>query len=285
MLLLVAFALPSRAVDTLQAVPPLQSRVTDTTATLGAAQRQALDARLAELEAATGAQVGVLIVATTAPEDIAAYTIRVFDAWKLGRGAIDDGVLLLVAKNDRRVRIEVARGLEAVIPDAAAARIIREYVAPRFRAGNYYGGIDDAVGALVTLINDEALPPPLDDDAGSPAAGDAIGSGVSAGLFAVLVLRTLFGGLPCWLRAIAVGGGAGIAVWLFSGSWPLALVFAVAGLLIALGGGGAGRYANGYGTGGFGGGFGGGGFRGGGSGGGFRGGGGVSAGGGASGSW
>lgn len=286
--LLCLFAPPSHADDTLQPVPPLQARVTDMTATLDAAQRQTLESQLAALEAAKGAQVAVLLVATTAPEDIASYAIRVFDTWKLGRKDVDDGVLLIVAKDDRRVRIEVARGLEAAIPDAAVARIIREYLGPRFRSGDYYGGIRDAVGALVTLINDETLPPPLDDTAG--AADEATSSGISAGIFAVMVLRALLGGLRWWLRAIAVGGGAALAAWLFSGSWPLALGFAVAGLLIALLSGGGGRYASGYGNGGFGGGgfhgggSGGGGSRGG-SGGGFRGGGGVSAGGGASGSW
>src|SRR5690606_17275962 len=116
-------------------------------------------------EKAKGAQLAVLMVATTQPEDIAEYGIRVADAWKIGRAASDDGVILIVAKDDRRVRIEVGQGLEGAIPDAAAARIIREYIAPRFRQGDWYGGIHDATGALAKLINDEPLPPPLEGDA------------------------------------------------------------------------------------------------------------------------
>lgn len=283
LLLLVALVSPAQVDDVLQPIPPLQARVTDQTATLDVAQRQTLEAKLAALEAAKGAQVGVLVVATTAPEDIAAYAIRVFDVWKLGREKIDDGVLLIVAKDDRRVRIEVARGLEAAIPDAAAARIIREYIAPRFRAGDYAGGIDDAVGALVKLISDEPLPPPLDNEHAAPTGNDALADGIGAGLVALMMLRALFGGLPWWLRGFAVGIGTGFVAWLFSGSgsWPLALVFAFAGLVAALVSRGSGRFASGYGSGGFGG----GGFSGGGSGGGFSGGGGRSAGGGASGSW
>src|SRR6185437_8141908 len=147
-----------------QPIPDLHARVTDLTGTLSAEQQQLLDGELGALEQRKGSQLGVLIVATTAPEDIAQYAIRVFDAWKLGRNGIDDGALLIVAKNDHAVRIEVARGLEGAIPDAAAARIIREYIAPKFRAGDFFGGIHDATGALTKLIDGEPLPPPLTDE-------------------------------------------------------------------------------------------------------------------------
>ena len=128
----------------LQPIPPLTARVTDTTGTLDAQQKQSLESELAALEQRKGSQLAVLIVPTTQPEDIEQYSIRVVDAWKLGRKNVDDGVLLIVAKNDHRVRIEVGRGLEGAIPDAANARIIREYITPKFRAGDFYGGIDDA---------------------------------------------------------------------------------------------------------------------------------------------
>ena len=144
----------------LQPIPDLRARVTDLTDTLETSQIQALESELAALEQRKGSQIGVLIVATTGPEDIAQYAIRVFDAWKLGRKGIDDGVLLIVAKNDHRVRIEVARGLEGAIPDAAAARIIREYITPKFRDGDFFGGIEDATGLLTRLIDGEPLPPP-----------------------------------------------------------------------------------------------------------------------------
>ena len=133
--LLVALVPCAFAQDRPQAVPALTARVTDLTGTLDAQQKQTLEAELEALEKSKGAQLAVLLVPTTEPEDIAAYGIRVADAWKLGRAATDDGVILIVAKNDRRVRIEVGQGLEGAIPDAAAARIIREYIAPRFRAG------------------------------------------------------------------------------------------------------------------------------------------------------
>ena len=103
----------------------------------------------------------MLIVPTTQPEEIEQYSIRVVDAWKLGRKNVDDGVLLIVAKDDHHVRIEVGRGLEGAIPDAASARIIREYITPKFRAGDFYGGIHDATDALTKLIDGEPLPPPL----------------------------------------------------------------------------------------------------------------------------
>ncbi len=144
----------------LQPIPSLSARVTDLTGTLDTSQRQSLESKLAALERRKGSQIGVLIVPTTQPEDIAQYAIRVFDAWKLGRRGIDDGVLLIAAKDDHRVRIEVARGLEGAIPDAAADRIIREYVTPKFRVGDFYGGIEAATGMLIQLIDGEPLPPP-----------------------------------------------------------------------------------------------------------------------------
>lgn len=196
---LVAFAAFAAEGD-LQPIPPLSARVTDLTGTLDAQQKQTLESELAALEQRKGAQVGVLLVPTTQPEDIAQYAIRVFDAWKLGRKNIDDGALLIVAKNDRRVRIEVARGLEGAIPDAAAARIIREYIAPKFRTGDFYGGIHDATGALTKLVDGEPLPPPLTDDRQRKPGGDLFNAVVLA-FFVGLWMRGLFARVPAPPRA------------------------------------------------------------------------------------
>jgi uncharacterized protein len=151
-------------------VPELHERVTDLTATLTTDQVAALDAELASLEARKGAQIGVLMLATLTPpadvpaiaDDIETYATRVFERWKLGRKGVDDGVLLIVVKNDRKVRIEVGYGLEGAIPDAAAARIIREYITPKFREGDYFAGIHDATTTLAKLIDGESLPAPLE---------------------------------------------------------------------------------------------------------------------------
>jgi uncharacterized protein len=148
------------AAEALQSIPSLHERVTDVTGTLTSQQAAALDATLAALEQRKGAQVAVLMVPTTAPETIEQYATRVFDAWKLGRRNVNDGVLVIVARNDHRVRIEVAYGLEGAIPDAAAFRIAHEYMTPRFRDGDFAGGIAAGVDMLTHLIDEEPLPPP-----------------------------------------------------------------------------------------------------------------------------
>lgn len=270
-----------------QSIPPLKAHVTDLTGTLDAQQQQQLEGELIALEQSKGSQLGVLIVPTTQPEDIAQYGIRVGDAWKLGRKGTDDGVILIVAKNDRRVRIEVGRGLEGAIPDAASARIIREYITPKFRTGDFFGGIHDATDALTKLIQGEPLPPPLTEDKSSkPGANDLFNAAIFT-VFSMLFLRSLIGRFPGLLRATLMGGlGAGAAWMLSGGLVPLAIGFGVLGIIwgfIASGGGG--WAARGGGWGGFPGSFGGGGFGGGGGGGGFSGGGGSFGGGGASGSW
>jgi len=263
--------------DDRQSIPDLHARVTDLTNTLDGTQKQTLESELAALEQRKGAQLAVLIVPTTAPEDIAQYSIRVFDAWKLGRKGIDDGALLIVAKNDHRVRIEVARGLEGAIPDAAAARIIREYITPKFRAGDFYGGIHDATGMLTKLIDGEQLPPPMtNEDHGD----SSLPSTIFFALFAAIWLRNFLGFLPSAVRGISIGGIAGVGAWLVTHALGLSLGLAAVGCIIGLLSGG-GRFASGGGYGGWSG--GGGGWSSG--GGGFSGGGGMSAGGGASGSW
>lgn len=142
------------------AVPELFQRVTDLTGTLTASQAQALESKLADFEAKKGAQIGVLIVPTTQPETIEQYSIRVVDKWKLGRKRVDDGVLLLVAKTDRKLRIEVGRGLEGALNDATAKRIIAEVITPAFKAGDFAGGITAGTDSILKVVTGEVLPVP-----------------------------------------------------------------------------------------------------------------------------
>jgi len=283
LLLMLAMALLSPALlhaDT--AVPKLARHVTDLTGTLTAVQVNQLDAQLVALEKAKGAQLVVLMVGSTEPQAIEEYSLAVAEANKIGRKGTDDGVLLLVAKNDRRVRIEVGYGLEGAIPDAANARIIREYIAPKFRSNDYFGGISDAVGALTQLINGEPLPPPVQGAPNEGHAGPGLQNSLMIGVFVALFLRSLLGRAGAWVRAplgaVLIGG----LLWLLVSMGAGILGALIGGVLMLLPGG-AGRSIGGGGWGGFGGfgGGGGGGF----GGGGFSGGGGSFGGGGASGSW
>jgi uncharacterized protein len=267
------------------AIPALDSPVVDTTGTLDTAQRQQLEQQALALQQRKGSQLQVLVVASTQPETIEQYTQRVFDQWKLGRKGVDDAVLLVVAKDDRRVRIQPGYGLEGAIPDAIANRIIQEYLAPKFREGDYGGGIADATAQLVRLIDGEELPAPVSDN--RSAQGDGGGDWVFAlvaAFIAASFIRGLFGKAPKGVRSVLTGGAAGGVAWLMSSLIPLAGIAGAIGLLYGLMSVSAGRYARHGGWGGFGGGgWGGGGFGGG--GGGWSGGGGMSGGGGASGSW
>jgi uncharacterized protein len=285
-LALAAALVPARAEV---AVPPV-ARVTDQTGTLTAQQRAALSDKLAAFEARKGSQIVVLIVPTTEPEDIAQFGIRVGEAWKIGRKSVDgksvdDGLILLVAKDDRRMRIEVGTGLEGAVTDLAANRVLDEYLRPAFRAGDFYGGIDRAVDRLIGLVDGEPLPPPRQELRRS-ARGPQVGQGLLVMLLAVAfvggpILRSLLG-RP--LGAAATGGIAGFLVFMLLGTLTFAVVAGVIAFVVAMIGGlGGGGWTPG--RGGFGGGFGGGGFGGGGGGGGFSGGGGGFSGGGASGSW
>src|SRR5262249_35948034 len=187
-------------VSGLQPVPPLTARVTDLTGTLTSEQQAALEQKLAAFEAAKGSQLAALVVPTTHPEEIEQYSIRVVDQWKLGRGTVggkkvDDGALLLVAKDDHRVRIEVGYGLEGVLTDAMSNRIISETIAPAFREGNFYEGIDAGLDQMMKLIEGEPLPPPEHSWQGSEHHwGPSI---LPELFFAVLigsvVLRAIFG--------------------------------------------------------------------------------------------
>ncbi len=264
------------------AVPPLKARVTDLTGTLSDQQRTALEQKLAAFEARKGSQIAVLLVPSTRPETVEQYSVRVAEAWKLGRKGVDDGVLLLFAMQDRTVRIEVGYGLEGALPDARAKRIIEDYIVPRFRQGDFHGGIEAGVDGVIRVIDGEPLPP----------APKARGSGTSPAfgldnlLFFGLFLVFVIGGV---LRA-ALGrvGGSGVvgaiavlAAWMMVGSLLVAALIGIVLFVMSLFGG----MARGGRSGGWslGGGWSSGG--GGSSGGGFSGGGGGFGGGGASGRW
>ncbi|MCM0045535.1 MAG: TPM domain-containing protein [Burkholderiaceae bacterium] len=271
---------PARAQD-LQPVPPLTGRVVDRTATLSAAQRQALDDRLRAFEQRKGSQIAVLIVARTAPEAIEQYAIRVAEQWKIGRGKVDDGALLIVAKDERALRIEVGYGLEGALNDATARRIIDERIVPRLRAGDFDGGIRAGTDAMMRVIDGEPLPAPTVDSVAEDNPLALLPLLFFGALMVGGVLRAILGRGK---GAVAAGGLLGIAAWLLSGALLLGLLAAVVGFVITLAGGRMGGGWQGA-RGGHGplGGWGGGGFGGG--GGGFRGGGGGFGGGGASGQW
>ena len=280
-LLLLALAAASALAQV--AVPPLSGAVVDLSGTLTPEQSRALDASLRDFAERRGSQIAVLLVPTTRPESIEQYSIRVAEAWKIGRARLDDGAIIVVAKNDREVRIEVGYGLEGAIPDAIAKRIIEDYIVPRFKAGDFHGGLEAGVSALMKLIEGEKLPPP--SQRWRPSAGRDPGS-----YFWLLIVALVFGGLLTRLFGRLTGAGiAGAALGLIgavvAGSILVGLIAAVIGFILTLLGGGRPRGYYG-GPGGFGGGMGRGGFgRGGFGGGGFGGGGGGFGGGGASGSW
>jgi uncharacterized protein len=285
---LALIAAPLRAQDVLP-VPPLSGRVVDQTGTLTPAQVQALGSKLEAIERERGSQLVVLIVATTQPEDIAAYAQRVGEAWKIGRKEVGDGLLIVVAKNDRKVRIEVAKALEGAVPDLAARQIITDRITPAFRAGDYAGGLNAAVDRLAERIGTEGLPEPAKRAAAQRSNGGGFNLEDMAIFFFVAVpvlgavLTAMMGRK---LGSLATAGAAGGLGWWLTTS---ALIAGGAGLLalILVGvlgfgsrrGGGSGPviWGGGGGGGGFGGGSGGGGFS--------SGGGGDFGGGGASGDW
>ncbi|MEO6264400.1 MAG: TPM domain-containing protein [Luteimonas sp.] len=266
-------------------IPPLDSPVVDSTGTLTPEQKQQLAEQALALQQRKVSQLQVLMVPSTQPETIEQYTERAFEQFKLGRKGVDDGVLLVVAKDDRRVRIEPGYGLEGAIPDAIANRIIQEYLVPKFRAGDYAGGLGDATAALVKLIDGEALPAPTADNRPRDNGGGDWLFALFAAFIVAQVARGLFGRAPSLLRGVVGAGTAGGVAWLLSSLLLVGGLGAVIGLLLGLAKPSGGRFARHGGWGGFGGGgggFGGGGFGG---GGGWSGGGGMSGGGGASGSW
>jgi uncharacterized protein len=271
------------------AVPPLTARVTDLTGTLSGGAVTRIEAKLANLEAKKGSQIAVLIVPTTQPEEIEQFGIRVEDAWKLGRKGVDDGAYLIVAKNDRRVRIEVGYGLEGALPDAIANRIVTETITPHFKLGDYDGGVEAGVDQMISVVNGEPLPEPDRKWERSSGLGHLFPLLLVVVFVASGVLRALFGRL---FGSVATGGLAGGLAWALSHLLPIGVGAGVIAFLFAMLAGSSSRgwsgsSSRGWSAGrGWGGGFGGGlggGFGGG--GGGFSGGGGGGGGGGASGSW
>ncbi len=272
-------------------LPDLRARVMDQTGTLDAASLAAIEAKLAAFEQSKGSQVVVLMVASTAPEDIADYTQRLGDAWKIGRQDVGDGVLFVIAKDDRRLRISPAKTLEGAIPDLIASRIIEQVVKPAFRNNDYAGGIQAGVDQILSRIGGEALS--LPEQSAAPLGGFEFMDLLIFAVFAVpiisAVLRSLFGNK---LGTLLTGVGAGGLAWLITSVLWIAIGAGLLGMLAALflqmlpaapvhsrrGGGGWG----GPGSGGFGS---AGGWAGGGGGGFSSGGGGNFGGGGASGSW
>jgi uncharacterized protein len=265
------------------AVPPLTGRVVDQTGTLTGADIAALTDTLKDLETRKGSHIAVLIVPTTEPESIEQFSIRVAEAWKIGRKKIDDGALLVVAKNDRHLRIEVGYGLEGVLTDVTSKRIIDEDITPKFKSGDFAGGITAGIGRIIGLIEGEKLPapePPHWRDSSLLSNFDPFNPFVIVG-FVVLgsMLRAIFGRL---LGSAATGGVVATAAWFIAGSLGMSVLLGGIAFVIAMfadtftSAGPPGRY---------GGGLSGGGWSGGGSSGGFSGGGGGFGGGGASGKW
>ncbi len=251
-------------------IPELSHRVTDLTATLNAQQATALESRLAAFEANKGSQIAILIVPTTQPEDIAQFGIRVAEAWKIGRKNVDDGVILIVAKADRKLRLEVGYGLEGVIPDAIAKRVIAETITPLFKKGDFAGGIDAGVTQLMQLIEGEPLPAPPEEPSAQLNEG-AFMFILFGGLIAGFVLSAMMGRV---MGGMLAGLGTGVVVALFFGlSFAVVLIGLMVFFIVGV------RHSGGGGWSGGGGGFGGG------SGGSWGGGGGSFGGGGASGSW
>ena len=270
------------------AVPPLRGPVTDLTGTLTQDQVARLEQQLRAFEAKKGSQIAILIVPTSQPESAQEYSLRIAETWKLGRRGVNDGILLFVGKDDREVFIQVGYGLEGAVPDVMANRIREQVIVPRFRSGDFYGGLSEAVTRLTALIEGEPLP--------EPAARQAPGGGVEGiGSFLPVLLMLVLVGGGILRRMLGTFGGASVTaglaaaiVWFLTSTLVIAIGAAVIAFVIALfGGGGGGGWTSGRrgGWGGLGGGFGGGSWGGGGGGGGWSGGGGTFGGGGAGGRW
>ena len=265
------------------AVPPLTGRVVDRTATLSGSDIASLDKTLKDFEARKGSQIAVLIVPTTQPETIEQYSIRVAEAWKIGRKKIDDGAILVVAKDDRKLRIEVGYGLEGVLTDVTAKRIIDEVITPKFRGGDFAGGIADGIGRILRVVDGEPLPAPPQRQQSTGTFGDIDPFNpflIVAVIFAGGILRGIFGRL---FGSLATGGLVAALFWFIAASVALSAIGGIIAFVVTLfsdaitssGGAGRGGWISS-----------GGGFSGGSSGGGgFSGGGGSFGGGGASGNW
>ena len=271
-----AFTSPQLAAQI--AVPPLTGHVTDQTGTLTTDQKAVLEQTLTAFEARKGSQLAVLMVASTAPEEVEAYALRVAEQWKLGRKKVDDGAILVIAKNDRALRIEVGYGLEGSLTDLTSKRIINETILPRFKGGDFYGGITAGVDQVVRVIDGEPLPAP------TARVPQGIGNVQQYAPMLFIVALAVGGVLRAVLGkvggSLVTGGVVAAVAWFVVGAVSMAAVAGVIAMLLTLlGGGMLGRGLGGF----YGGGRGGGGLGGG--GGGFSGGGGGFGGGGASGRW
>ncbi|MCA6108712.1 TPM domain-containing protein [Bradyrhizobium cenepequi] len=233
------------------AVPPLTGRVVDETGTLSSSEIASLTQTLEDLEKRKGSQIAVLIVPTTGEETIEQFSIRVAEAWKIGRRKIDDGALLVIAKDDRHLRIEVGYGLEGVLTDATTRRIIDEVIAPKFKSGDFAGGVAAGVSRMIRLIDGEQLPAPEPEHWQAPNVFnqiDPFNPFVIVGIFVLgSFLRTMLGRL---LGAAATGGIVGFFAWLLAGSFAAAVLLAIIGVVITLfagswGWGGPGGYRRG----------------------------------------
>ena len=223
--------------QTLVPVPALSGRVVDLTASLTAQQQAEIDQKLREFEQSKGSQIAVLIVPATAPEAIEQFALRVAEQWKLGRKKIDDGAILVIAKNERALRIEVGYGLEGVLNDATAKRIIEERIVPHFKQDDFQGGISSGIEAMLGVINGEPLPAPA-----APAARDAGGDSTWSSLAFLAFVGVLIGGIMRGMfgrarGALATGTLLGVVVWLIVGLISSALVAAMVGFVVALLGG------------------------------------------------
>jgi uncharacterized protein len=274
--LALALILAAPAFAQLKEVPPLTGRVVDQAGMLDAGQRARLDSMLADYEAKTGSQIAVLLVKSTEPEAIEQYSIRVTDAWKLGRKGVDDGVLLMVARDNpkalRRLRIEAGRGVQGVLTDAQSKRVLQDVIAPYFRQNQYYEGLAAGIGALENILNKEKFPAP--PQVAQPPAQQQQSDG---GSFPFLIF--IFIGIMVLGSIFRRGGrGGGLRTPMSGNSWGGGTTGFILGSILSnelnRRGGGGGFGGGGFGGGGFGGG-----------GGGFGGGGGSFDGGGASGDW
>jgi uncharacterized protein len=267
--LLTALAAPAAAqtMATQVAVPPLQSHVTDLVGMLQPEQRNTLDNTLSEYEARTGSQIAILLLSKTEPEGIEDYAVRVADAWKLGRKGIDDGVILLVAKDNpkalRRMMILTGRGVQGTLTDAQSKRVLQEIIAPYFSKGDFYGGLTAGISAIMPLLDQENFAPPSrkSGPAQEPSS-DWFGALAPLLFFGFIILVTIV--------SRARGGGVGSGRSLNSNVWGNAAGVIIGSILSQGGRGGGGFGGGGGGSGG---------------GGGFSGGGGGFDGGGASGDW
>ena len=224
--ILIIAIIPSAWGQPLQPVPTLVAHAMDHTGTLTTTELQALDQRLARFEQEKGTQIVVLLVSSTAPEDIAAYANRVANTWKIGRQGVGDGMLIVVAKNDRKLRIEVAKTLEGAVPDLAARQIMDEAITPRFKQNDYAGGLNAGVEQLFARVRGEPLPSPTSRSASGDQAADGF-DWVDLGIFFFIIVpvgtsiaRALLGRVA---GSLLLGAATGVIAYLVTASILVAL--------------------------------------------------------------